>query len=136
MQLLCYHALACLCVSLCYSCIHVFLFDSACSSFRVFGKLRSEALAESCASLLKKFGRNTMLSTQRVAEKTSLQLCGLCGDGSDDSFIVRVWRSVNRVSFKVRPLRAARRQKQFHFGAGSKTLHNFFKKVRQKRRIL
>ena len=95
----------------------------------------SEAMAESAASLLKKFGRNAGLSTARVIEKVALQLFGLRGDGTDDHFIQRVWSFSRKYRFNVQH-RGKARQKRFHLGAGSKTLHNFFVKARAKKTIV
>ena len=96
-----------------------------------FGSLGvSEASAESVASLLKKFSGIAGLSTQRVIEKTILQHSGLEGDGTDDSFILRVWARQGRTLFLYK--HARRRTKQFGMGRGSKTLHRYF--VEAKRR--
>ena len=83
----------------------------------------SEAHAESVASVLKKYGLTVNLSAARVIEETVLRVGGLAGDGHDDAFLVRCWKSLGRFNFHFKHSR--KRGIMFPAGRGSKPLHRF-----------
>ncbi|CAE8649702.1 unnamed protein product, partial [Polarella glacialis] len=85
----------------------------------------SECAAEGVGSILKFLASTSNLSPARVVGKTLMKFYGLAGDGSDDQFLERVWRSMGKCSFNFAHARA--RQCRYRLGHGSKTLHRMLK---------
>lgn len=85
----------------------------------------SECAAEGVGSILKFFASTSNLSPARVVGKTLMKFYGLAGDGSDDQFLERVWRSMGKCSFNFAHARA--RQCRYRLGHGSKTLRRMLK---------
>ncbi|CAE8627628.1 unnamed protein product [Polarella glacialis] len=85
----------------------------------------SECAAEGVGSILKFLASTSNLSPARVVGKTLMKFYGLAGDGSDDQFLERVWRSMGKCSFNFAHARA--RQCRYRLGHGSKTLRRMLK---------
>ena len=98
----------------------------------------SEAKAESVGSILKHFGSTSNLGTQGIVEKTLLRDAGICGDGSDDDFLVLCWSmffgDASPSTFTFQKKRSAGlARKRYACGKGSLFLHRTIVKTKPKR---